>query len=91
MSDSRENRSPGINVKAFERIDDADTVQDYIHILDVFDGLAGIQRLKRSSAGSGPARRFSMRDAEQDWKRPGLPSWWLRLAPWWGSTRATNS
>jgi ubiquinone/menaquinone biosynthesis C-methylase UbiE len=37
----------GINVKAFERIDDADTVQDYIHILDVFDGLAGIRRLKQ--------------------------------------------
>lgn len=49
MSDSRENHSPGINVKAFERIDDAEIVQDYIHILDVFDGLAGIQRLKRAA------------------------------------------
>lgn len=49
MSDSRENHSPGINVKAFERIDDAETVQDYIHILDVFDGLAGIQRLKHAA------------------------------------------
>jgi ubiquinone/menaquinone biosynthesis C-methylase UbiE len=48
MSESAAN-SPGINVKAFERIDDADTVQDYIHILDVFDGLAGIQRLKRAA------------------------------------------
>jgi ubiquinone/menaquinone biosynthesis C-methylase UbiE len=39
----------GINVKAFERMDDADSVQDYIHILDVFDGLAGIQRLKQAA------------------------------------------
>jgi ubiquinone/menaquinone biosynthesis C-methylase UbiE len=41
--------SPGINVKVFERIDDTDTVQGYIHILDVFDSLAGIQRLKRAA------------------------------------------
>lgn len=40
---------PGINVKAFERMDDAGSVQDYIHILDVFDGLAGIQRLKEAA------------------------------------------
>lgn len=46
MSEPAANSS-GINVKAFERIDDADAVQDYIHILDVFDGLTGIQRLKR--------------------------------------------
>jgi ubiquinone/menaquinone biosynthesis C-methylase UbiE len=39
----------GINVKAFERIDEAEAVQDYIHILDVFDGLAGIQRLKQAA------------------------------------------
>ena len=39
--------SSGINVKAFERIDEADSVQDYIHILDIFDGLAGIKRLKQ--------------------------------------------
>jgi ubiquinone/menaquinone biosynthesis C-methylase UbiE len=39
--------SSGINVKAFERIDEADSVQDYIRILDIFDGLAGIQRLKQ--------------------------------------------
>jgi hypothetical protein len=49
MSDSRENQPAGINVKAFERIDDSAAVQDYIHILDVFDGLAGIQRLKRAA------------------------------------------
>src|SRR5262245_9290461 len=36
-----------INVKAFERMDDTANVQDYIHILVVFDGLAGIQRLKK--------------------------------------------
>ena len=41
--------APGINVKAFEGIDNAEAVQDYIHILDVFDGLAGIQRLKRTA------------------------------------------
>ncbi|WP_447598245.1 methyltransferase domain-containing protein [Nitrospira sp. Nam80] len=39
--------SSGINVKAFERIDEAGSVQDYIRILDIFDGLAGIQRLKQ--------------------------------------------
>jgi ubiquinone/menaquinone biosynthesis C-methylase UbiE len=39
----------GINVKAFERIDDAGTVQDYIQILDVFDSLDGIQRLKQAA------------------------------------------
>lgn len=49
MSDSREHHPLGINVKAFERIDDAEAVQDYIHILDVFDGLTGIQRLKRTA------------------------------------------
>jgi len=38
-----------INVKAFERMDDAANVQDYIHILDVFDRLAGIQRLKKTA------------------------------------------
>ena len=38
-----------INVKAFERMDDAANVQDYIHILEVFDGLAGIQRLKKTA------------------------------------------
>ena len=32
---------------SFERIDDAETAEDYVHILDVFDGLAGIQRLKQ--------------------------------------------
>jgi ubiquinone/menaquinone biosynthesis C-methylase UbiE len=48
MSEPAANSS-GINVKAFEQIDQADSVQDYIHILDVFDGLAGIQRLKRAA------------------------------------------
>lgn len=38
-----------INVKAFEQIDDAANVQDYIHILDVFDSLDGIQRLKKAA------------------------------------------
>lgn len=38
-----------INVKAFEQIDDAANVQDYIHILDVFDALDGIQRLKKAA------------------------------------------
>lgn len=46
---SEPTHAPGINVKAFEKIDDAEAVQDYIHILDVFDGLAGIQRLKRTA------------------------------------------
>lgn len=46
MAQSPEN-PPGINVKAFERMDDAETVQDYVHVLDAFDGLPGIQRLKR--------------------------------------------
>lgn len=36
-----------VNVKAFEQIDEAANVQDYVHILDVFDALAGIQRLKK--------------------------------------------
>jgi ubiquinone/menaquinone biosynthesis C-methylase UbiE len=48
MSEPAANSS-GINVKAFEQIDQADSLQDYIHILDVFDGLAGIQRLKRAA------------------------------------------
>lgn len=46
MSEPAANAS-GINVKAFEQIDEADSVQDYIGILDIFDGLAGIQNLKR--------------------------------------------
>lgn len=46
---SEPTHAPGINVKAFEKIDDAEAVQDYIRILDVFDGLAGIQRLKRTA------------------------------------------
>lgn len=49
MRDQGEKPPSGINVKAFEQIDQADSVQDYIHILDVFDGLAGIQRLKRAA------------------------------------------
>ena len=49
MTDKAENQPPGINVKAFEQIDQADSVEGYIDILDVFDGLAGIQRLKRSA------------------------------------------
>jgi ubiquinone/menaquinone biosynthesis C-methylase UbiE len=49
MSDTDEKSPSGINVKAFEQIDRADSVQDYVHILDVFDGLAGIQRLKRAA------------------------------------------
>ncbi|SLM49220.1 Methyltransferase type 11 [Nitrospira japonica] len=38
-----------INVKAFEQIDEAANVQDYIRILDVFDSLDGIQRLKKAA------------------------------------------
>jgi ubiquinone/menaquinone biosynthesis C-methylase UbiE len=49
MRDHDENQPSGINVKAFERIDDTGAVQDYIHILDVFDSLAGIQRLKQAA------------------------------------------
>jgi ubiquinone/menaquinone biosynthesis C-methylase UbiE len=49
MGDQSKKPPSGINVKAFERIDQADSVQDYVHILDVFDGLAGIQRLKRAA------------------------------------------
>ncbi|MDF0644420.1 MAG: methyltransferase domain-containing protein [Nitrospira sp.] len=41
---------PGrINVTAFEQIDAAANVQDYVHILDVFDRLEGIQRLKKAA------------------------------------------
>jgi ubiquinone/menaquinone biosynthesis C-methylase UbiE len=49
MKGQGEKPPSGINVKAFERIDQAESVQDYIEILDVFDGLAGIQRLKRAA------------------------------------------
>ncbi|BCA53240.1 hypothetical protein W02_03800 [Nitrospira sp. KM1] len=38
-----------LNVKAFEQMDDAANVQDYMHILDVFDALDGIQRLKKTA------------------------------------------
>jgi ubiquinone/menaquinone biosynthesis C-methylase UbiE len=49
MTYKGENPPSGINVKAFEQIDRAVSVQDYIQILDVFDGLAGIQRLKQAA------------------------------------------
>lgn len=38
-----------ITVKAFEQIDEAANVQDYVHILDVFNSLDGIQRLKKAA------------------------------------------
>lgn len=38
-----------LNVQAFEGMDEAANVQDYIRILDVFDALPGIQRLKEAA------------------------------------------
>ncbi|BFU96705.1 MAG: Methyltransferase type 11 [Nitrospira sp.] len=49
--------NPGrINVKAFEQIDATANVQDYVHILDVFDSLDGIQRLKKAAIERGRIR-----------------------------------
>ena len=49
MSSPDRQVSHGINVTAFEHMDEAANVQDYIRILDVFDGLPGIQRLKQAA------------------------------------------
>lgn len=58
MADEAAGEPDGINIKTFEAVDDAAKVRDYIGILDAFDILPGIQRLKnigrqRARVGSG--------------------------------------
>src|ERR671916_5722 len=49
MSDGAENDATGIDVKSFEAMDASKELQAYINILDVFDGLPGIQALKKAA------------------------------------------
>ena|SRR5918994_149407 len=49
MSDGAENDATGIDVKSFEAMDASKELQAYINILDVFDGLSGIQALKKAA------------------------------------------
>ncbi len=49
MSDGAGNDATGIDVKSFEAIDASKELQAYINILDVFDGLSGIQTLKKAA------------------------------------------
>ncbi len=49
MSDGAGNDPTGIDVKSFEAMDASKELQAYINILDVFDGLSGIQTLKKAA------------------------------------------
>ncbi len=49
MSDAAENDATGIDVKSFEAMDASKELQAYINILDIFDGLPGIQVLKKAA------------------------------------------
>jgi ubiquinone/menaquinone biosynthesis C-methylase UbiE len=49
MSDGAGNDATGIDVKSFEAMDASKELQAYINILDVFDGLSGIQTLKKAA------------------------------------------
>lgn len=49
MSDGAGNDATGIDVKSFEAIDASKELQAYINILDIFDGLSGIQTLKKAA------------------------------------------
>lgn len=48
MSDTKQDPG-GINVRVFEDVDDSERVKSYIHILDEFDSLPGIQVLKKAA------------------------------------------
>ena len=49
MSDGAQKDATGIDVKSFEAMDASKELQAYINILDVFDGLPGIQALKKAA------------------------------------------
>jgi ubiquinone/menaquinone biosynthesis C-methylase UbiE len=49
VSDGAGNDATGIDVKSFEAMDASKELQAYINILDVFDGLPGIQTLKKAT------------------------------------------
>jgi ubiquinone/menaquinone biosynthesis C-methylase UbiE len=49
MSDGAQKDATGIDVKSFEAMDASKELQAYIDILDVFDGLPGIQALKKAA------------------------------------------
>jgi ubiquinone/menaquinone biosynthesis C-methylase UbiE len=49
MSNGAQKDTTGIDVKSFEAMDASKELQAYIDILDVFDGLPGIQALKKAA------------------------------------------
>ncbi len=49
MSNGAQKDATGIDVKSFEAMDASKELQAYIDILDVFDGLPGIQALKKAA------------------------------------------